>query len=113
MELKYMDNIKNDNYFINKIFEEIDIIQKYVDKKTYEEFISDTLVVDAVMFRLVQMIENINDLSIEYRDSHPNIPWGEIIGFRNGIVHEYGETDFVTVYEIVTKDLKTLKEQLD
>ena len=108
-----MDNIKNDKYFINKIFEEIDIIQKYVGKKTYEEFISDTLVVDAVMFRLVQMIENINDLSTEYRDNHPNIPWGEIIGFRNGIVHEYGETDFVTVYEIVTKDLKTLKDQLD
>ena len=113
MELRYMDNTKNDNYYKEKIIEEINTIQKYVGKMTYEEFISDNITLDAVMFRLIQMIENINNLSVEYRENHPSIPWGEIIGFRNGIVHEYGVTYFVIVYETITKDLEILKDQLD
>lgn len=40
---------------------------------------------------------------------YTHVPWGKIIGFRNGIVHEYGKTDFVIVYETATKDLDELK----
>ena len=39
-------------------------------------------------------------------------PGGDIIGFRNGIVHEYGETDYVTVYETITNDLDELEATL-
>ena len=42
----------------------------------------------------------------------PEIPWGEIIGSRNGIVHEYGKTDYLTVYETITQDLKQLEKTL-
>ena len=57
MELKYMDNNKNDNYYAQKIIENINAIQKYVRGKTYEEFINDDELIDAVMFRnMVQLI---------------------------------------------------------
>ena len=36
----------------------------------------------------------------------------DIIGFRNGIVHEYGKTDYKTVYETITQDINELKEVL-
>lgn len=48
-----MDNRKNDLYFAEKAIEQIDIIEKYMGKKTYEEFLSDNQLIDAVMFRLV------------------------------------------------------------
>jgi len=35
---------------------------------------------------------------------------GQIIGFRNGIVYDYGKIDYSIVYEIVTNDLYFLKE---
>lgn len=35
------------------------------------------------------------------------------MGFRNGIVHKYGETDYLTVYETITKDIYDLKEFLE
>ena len=60
------------------------------------------------MFRLVQMVENITHISKEYKDSHKNIKWGQIVGFRNGIVHDYGKTDYSIVYEIVSKDIYEL-----
>ena len=65
------------------------------------------------MFRMIQLVENIKKISSEFKNSNHNIPWGEITGFRNGIVHEYGKTDYVTVYEIITHDLFLLKDVLE
>ena len=56
------------------------------------------------------MVEKIKNLSVEFKEIHTEIPWGQIIGFRNGIVHEYGKTDYTTVYEVVTRDVYQLKE---
>ena len=73
-----------------------------------DDFISNDELIGAVMFRLVQLIENIKKLSNNFKEQNSQIPWGKIIGFRNGIVHEYGKTDFTIVYETVTNDLDQL-----
>lgn len=39
------------------------------------------------------------------------IELGQIIGFRNGIVHDYGKTDYNIVYEIISSDIYLLKEE--
>ena len=72
----------------------------------------DGLLNDAIMFRLVQLGENSQRLIREFKASHPNVPWGLIAGFRNGIVHDYAKTDQAVVYEIVSKDLKDLRTAL-
>ena len=107
-----MDNRKNDKYYSEKAIESIDAIERYVGAKTYDEFLEDDELIDAVMFRLVQMIENIKNLSASFKDNNPQIPWGDVIGFRNGIVHEYGKTDYSTVYETITSDIFELREVL-
>ncbi|MBO7615188.1 MAG: DUF86 domain-containing protein [Bacilli bacterium] len=107
-----MDNLKNDNYYAEKAIEQINVINDYVKSKSYEDFICDNQLVDAVMFRLIQMIENIRKISTNFKTKNPQIPWGKIIGFRNGIVHEYGKTDYTIVYEVITENLNQLKEVL-
>ena len=104
-----MDN-KSDYYFISQALEEIDTIIKYTQKLTFEEFLSDEKTIDATMFRLQQMIEHVKKISTEYKEKHNDIPWNNIIGFRNRIVHEYGKTDYTTVYEIITTNIYQLKE---
>ena len=114
MVLEYMDNLKNDNYYISKALSDIEIIETYTKHlQEYEELISDDMLLDAVMFRLIQLIENIKKISHDFKDKHPDIPWGEIIGFRNGVIHEYGKTDYTVVYEIIKRDLSKLKEALE
>ena len=108
-----MDNKKNDKFYAEKAIEQIDVIDRYMAGKSYEQFITDSQLLDAVMFRLVQMIENIKNISSNFKDNNPQIPWGDVIGFRNGIVHEYGETDYVTVYETITNDIYNLKTVLE
>lgn len=105
-----MDNAKNDKYYFQKAIDDIDVIQKYVDQKTYEEFMADELLIDAVMFRLVQLIENVKEISDDFKQEHQEIAWRNVIGFRNRIVHEYGKTDYTVVYEVISKDLLELRE---
>ena len=107
-----MDNIKNDKYYIDKVKENIDAIISYTANKSYDEFVSDGLLIDATMFRLIQMIENLNQISDEYKQEHSKIAWRQIIGFRNKIVHDYGKTDYNVVYEIISSDIYQLKEEL-
>ena len=108
-----MDNIKNDEYYCKKAIENIDIIKKYLCNKSFDEFIKDETLIDAIMFRLIQLVENIKCISLDFKTKHKEIPWGNIIGFRNGIVHEYGKTNYNIVYEIVTDDLDSLKIALE
>ena len=112
MVLRFMDNIKNDKYYASIALDNIAAIQKYVNNISYEEYVSDNELIDATMFRLVQLIENIKHISFETKSKFSAIPWGKISGFRNGIVHEYGETDYTIVYETITQDLGELKEVL-
>lgn len=104
---------KNDSYYIDKALNEINRIIKYTQGLSYEEFMSDERNIDATIFRLQQMIEHIKHLSIAFKNEHNEIPWGDIIGFRNGIVHEYGKTDYTTVYEVVHSDIYSLKKLLE
>ena len=104
-----MDNIKNDAYYIDLIKKDIDKIEQYTKDINYDEFINDELLIDAIMFRLVQMIENIKKISIDFKNKHSEIEWIEIIGFRNRIVHDYGKTDYSVVYEVITQDIEKLK----
>lgn len=79
---------KNDSYYIEQALVEVDHIIGYTKGLSYEDFMNDMKTVDATMFRLQQMIEKIKSISLKYRNEHSEIPWGEIIGFRNGIVHD-------------------------
>ena len=112
MALRFMDNRKNNKYYAQKAIEQTDAIDKYISNKNYDEFVSDEELIDAVMFRLIQMVENIKNISSDFKARHPEIPWGDIAGFRNGIVHDYGKTDYLTVYETITNDIDELKEVL-
>ena len=58
------------------------------------------------------MVENIKNISNEYKHIHSNILRGQIIGFRNGIVHDYGKTDYKIVYEIINSDIYELRDVL-
>lgn len=62
---------------------------------------------------LIQIIgEAARRVSPEYRDTHPEIPWKDIVGMRSKIVHDYFDVDENAVWETVTQELPTLVRQL-
>lgn len=101
---------KSDTTYMVEALTEIELIRRFTNGITYEQYISDIEIIYATMFALQQLVEHIKNLSNEFKQDHSEIPWTEIMGFRNRIVHEYGKTDYTTVYEIITNGIYQLKE---
>ena len=65
---------------------------------------------------LVRLLEIIGEAASrvprEDRDLYPDIPWPEIVGLRNRLIHGYDEVDFDILWQIVTTDLPLLITEL-
>lgn len=76
-----------------------------------DEFSDNSLVQDAVVFNLLQIGELAKSkLSDSFKKTHSDIPWNDIYGFRNRLVHDYENIILTIVYEAITEDLPTLKK---
>lgn len=62
-----------------------------------------------VLVQLAQILgEAANRVSISRRERHPEVPWSEIIGLRNRLVHGYDTIDFDILWQILTVDAPAL-----
>ena len=63
--------------------------------------------------RLLEIIgEAANVVSTEFRDANPEIPWPQIVGLRNRLIHGYTDVDWDVLWDIVTNDLPKLIDAL-
>ena len=63
---------------------------------------------------LIQIIgEAARRVSAEFRRSHTDVPWAEIIGMRHKVVHDYLNVDEDIVWEVATGDLPRLVAALE
>ena len=76
------------------------------------EFSANEVLQDSMMFRLVQISENAGRLTDEFKTPNGKIPWGDIFGLRNRIVHDYGNVDLTIVFDTLTNDVPYLKKTL-
>ena len=58
-----MDNIKDDAYFLNKMLDDLRFLIEHTKGKTYEQVESDPVLIDSIMFRLIQIAENSDRLT--------------------------------------------------
>jgi uncharacterized protein with HEPN domain len=76
-------------------------------------FDASRLVQDAVIRNLQTLAESSQRLSSEIRGTEPQIPWRELAGFRNVIVHGYLGVDLGAVWLVVEQDLPALAEAVN
>ena len=80
-------NEKDDSVYIEHMLDSILRIYEYVESK--EQFYDSHLVQDAVIRNLQVMAESSQRLSADIKKKYPEIPWKNISGFRNILVHDY------------------------
>ena len=68
---------------------------------------------DAVIRNLQTLTESSQRLSSEIKATEPQMPWRELAGFRNVIVHDYMGIDLPAVWVVVERDLPLLAEVVD
>lgn len=83
-------------------------IISYCKGHSYDSFIKDTKTVEACVFNLSQMGELCKSVDDNFVKTHPQIPWNEMYGLRNRIVHDYEGVNMTLVWEIITDDLPGL-----
>jgi uncharacterized protein with HEPN domain len=62
--------------------------------------------------RLRHMLEAASRVSEETREAHPDLPWQDMTGMRNRIIHAYFDVDLDRVWDTVTDDLPPLTARL-
>ena len=107
-----MDNAKTDSYYIEKIRKDLEFIVDHMQNVDIEELNANEVLLDSMMFRMIQLSANAKKLTDEYRITHGEIPWGAMFGLRNRIVHDYGNVDLKVVYETLKYAIPELLELL-
>lgn len=98
---------------INDILKSIEKIETYIEGMTAESFKKNELVIDAVIRNLEVIGEASKSIPSTIRRSHPDIPWDQMNGMRNLLIHEYFGVDVPTVWHTAKRHLPLLKRQLD
>lgn len=108
-----MDNVKDDSYYIKKIIDDIDFVLKHTKGLSLQYLKKNEVLVDSVMFRFIQIAENAQELSPSFREKSEILPWNQLKGIRNRIVHAYTAIRVDIVYDTVMNDLEPFKNELE
>ena len=103
---------KDDTVYLRHILDAIERIADYTKGTSAEQFMQSQLVQDGVVRQLEIIGEASRNLSDEFRQEHLQVPWSQMIGLRNRIIHAYFNVNLHIVWEIVQKDLAPLKQQV-
>ena len=76
-------------------------------------FLEDVDAQGNMLYWLVVLGEAVRRLSAEFQARHPAIPWHEIVGMRNRLVHEYDDVDLHIVWQSVRKDVPLLIQAIE
>jgi len=103
---------KDDSVYLRHILDSISRIEEYTRDIRYEDFMDNHLIQDGVIRQIEIIGEATKRLSREIRGTHPEIPWKDIVGMRDKLIHDYFGADLDAVWDTVERDIPTLKNQL-
>ena len=101
--------MKDDSIYIDHIFNSINRILDYISGKDRESFEADLVTQDAVVRQLEIIGEATKRVSKESRSKHPDIPWSDMAGMRDVLIHDYIDVDFGVVWKTASEDIPNLK----
>ena len=94
---------------LGDISDAIDRIQQYTRGMSFDAFSKDRKSVDAVARNLEIIGEAANRLPDDFKASHSTIEWHKVVGLRHRIIHEYFGVDIAIIWQIIQKNLPSLR----
>lgn len=98
--------------FVEDILESVDKIERYVKGISYDNFVENEMIIDAVIRNLEVIGEASKNIPENIREQYTTIPWRRIIGLRNIMIHGYFGIDLSIIWEIITKNLPETKPSI-
>ena len=103
---------RNDRVYLTHILEAISKIDRYTKNLDYAAFLTDDLVQDGVIRQLEIIGEASKKLSAATRTLAPDLPWKDIAGMRDVLIHQYFGVDLTAVWDTVQQDLPIFKDKI-
>ena len=99
--------------YVEDILDAMDKAETFIVGLTYEQFESDF----RTNFAVVRAIEIIGEatkrLPTPFRDQHPDIPWKDMAGMRDVVIHGYDNVNLRIVWDVVKRDIPKIKPQIE
>jgi uncharacterized protein with HEPN domain len=104
--------MKNNQTYLHHILDAIDRIETYMGSATLDDFHRNGMLHDAVLRQILIIGEASRNISDDFQSQHTEIPWGQVIGMRNRVVHAYFDIDLDIAWDVVQVDLPALRQQI-
>jgi uncharacterized protein with HEPN domain len=102
---------KDPRVYLAQILERIDRIRLYTSGGK-QAFYSDFRTQDAVIRNFEIIGEASKRIPNEYREMHHTIPWRELSGFRDVLIHQYEGVSIAEIWQIIERDLEPLRKAI-
>jgi uncharacterized protein with HEPN domain len=103
---------RDDSIYLQHIRDAIARIEEYLQGVTEETFYEQYLVQDGVIRQLEIIGEATKRLSREARAQYPGVPWQDIAGMRDKLIHAYFGVDLQAVWLTARDDIPVLKTEV-
>jgi len=99
-------------FFLQDMQNSVTKIFKYTENISYEEFVSNDMVKDAVERNFEIIGEAVKNLSEDFRNGHPNIPFKQIAGMRDKLIHDYFGVDYEIIWKTINDKLPQFNSEI-
>lgn len=103
---------KDPKIFIEHILESISLLRGFIEGVPKEKFLKSTEKQDAIVRRIEIIGEAVKNLPEEFKSAHSEIPWKDIAGMRDNLIHEYFGVDLEEVWKTIKEDIPDLENQI-
>jgi len=99
-----------DNIHIERIKEELSFIRKALKNTDKNKFLEDDIIQHAISMSLISIGEGAKNLSEEFKETHAEIEWIQIIAVRNIAAHGYWQLDMEQIWQAIDEDIPKLEK---
>lgn len=85
-------------------------IAELMEGATKQQFLTEKRIHFSVVYEIVILGEIVKRLSPEFRETHPKIPWKQIAGMRDKLIHDYNQVDLNLTWQVANSQIPNLLE---